>query len=192
MSYTTYTTDALVCGSFEQNTADKSFLLFTKDAGMLFANARSVRVEASKQRYALQDFSRVRVSLIKGKAGWRIGSVETVKNDFSLALGREARGSVVTLYKLLRRLIRGEEASAELYDFILVALDNIIQNQTERSFADLFIKLQVLSILGYVDESALPKELKQVELKDIEQIKDRNLVIKIEKIVTNALDSSHL
>jgi len=192
MSYTTYTTDALVCGSFEQNTADKSFLLFTKDAGMLFANARSVRVEASKQRYALQDFSRVRVSLIKGKAGWRIGSVETVKNDFSLALGREARGSVVTLYKLLRRLIRGEEASAELYDFILVALDNIIQNQTERSFADLFIKLQVLSILGYVDESALPKALKQVELKDIEQIKDRNLVIKIEKIVTNALDSSHL
>jgi len=86
-----------------QNTSDKSFLLFTRDNGMLFATAKSVREEVSKQRQALQDFSRIRVSLVKGKTGWRIGSVESLRNDFSAAYDRETRGSVVSLYRLLRR-----------------------------------------------------------------------------------------
>ena len=54
----------------------------------------------------------------KGKQGWRIGSVEAIKNDFSAATTREARASIIRLYKLLRRFIRGEEASVELYDFV--------------------------------------------------------------------------
>ena len=38
---------------------------------MVLAAARSVREEKSRQRYALQEFALVRVSLIKGKSGWR-------------------------------------------------------------------------------------------------------------------------
>ncbi|MEX2341217.1 MAG: recombination protein O N-terminal domain-containing protein, partial [Candidatus Paceibacterota bacterium] len=83
MSYKTYTTEAIVCGSRVNNTSDKSFLLFTKDAGMLWAAAKSVREERSRQRFALQDFSLIRASLIKGKSGWRIGSVESDRNYFT-------------------------------------------------------------------------------------------------------------
>ena len=72
MSYQTYITDAVVVGSYASNTADKSYLLFTKRAGMLYATARSVREERSKQRYALQDFSHITVTLVKGKGGWCI------------------------------------------------------------------------------------------------------------------------
>lgn len=192
MSYNIYTTDALVCGSFEQNTADKSFLLFTKEAGMLFATAKSVRAEASRQRYALQDFSQIRVSLIKGKRDWRIGSVETTKNDFMLATNRETRASVVAIYKLIRRLVRGEEVSLELYDFLLEAFNHIHQNSNNRSTADLFIKLRVLSILGYVDDLSLPAEVKKAVLADLSLDWSEKLSKKIEKIVTDALEISHL
>ena len=48
MSYQTYITEALIVGSFDSNTADKSYLLFTKSAGMLYASARSVREEDRK------------------------------------------------------------------------------------------------------------------------------------------------
>lgn len=56
MAYETYTTEALVCGTFNRNTADRSYLLFTREAGMLYADARSVREERSRQRYALRTF----------------------------------------------------------------------------------------------------------------------------------------
>ena len=115
MSYIVYTTEAIVCGSFLSNTADKTFLLFTKTAGMLYASARSVREERSRQRYALQDFSVITVSLIKGKSGWRIGSVDGEQNLFAQATSREARGSIVRVLKLIRRYVQGEEAHPEFF-----------------------------------------------------------------------------
>lgn len=192
MSYVTYTTRALVCGGFEQNTSDKSFLLFTRDAGMLFASARSVREEISKQRCALQEFSRVRVSLVKGKQGWRVGSVEVEQNDFSLAKDRETRGSVVMVHRLLRRFIRGEEAFADLYDFTVSALDELLKVQPNRRTLDLFVQTRILLLLGYVSEGSVPESLRQRTLTEVAQLSDTSVKENLEKIVAQATESSHL
>ena len=154
MSYQTYTTEAIVCGSFAHNTADKSFLLFTKNAGMLYASARSVREERSRQRYALQDFSLITVSLIKGKTGWRIGSVDTLGNLFDAALTRQARGSVVRILKLLRRFLQGEDPHPMLYDEMVTALRYVADAHIpERSAAEEIIEARVLYELGYMSET---------------------------------------
>lgn len=151
MTYATYTTKAIVCGNYHNNTADKSFLLFTKHAGMLYASARSVREEKSKQRYALQDFSLITVSLIKGKTGWRIGSVETEGNLFGAALSRPARGSVVRVLKLLRRFVQGEEPHPELYDELTEALRYLATDTaTHRVLAEEIIEARLLAALGYI------------------------------------------
>lgn len=159
---------------------------------MLFATARSVRAEVSKQRYALQEFSQIRVSLIKGKQGWRIGSVEAIKNDFSAATTREARASIIRLYKLLRRFIRGEEASVELYDFVVVALAKIGEESVNRKLLDPYIHCQALSLLGYVDRQQLPAELIDVEIDVVAKKVDEKLQSKLEKLVQQATDISHL
>lgn len=154
MSYQTYITEALVCGNYQNNTADKSFLLFTKRAGMLYATARSVREERSKQRYALQDFSLITVSLIKGKSGWRVGSVETEGNLFGTALSRPARGSVVRVLKLLRRFVQGEEPHPELYDELIEALRYLASDVApHRVLAEEIIEARLLSSLGYISVS---------------------------------------
>lgn len=192
MSYVTYTTEALVCGSFERNTSDKSFMLFTREAGMLFATARSVREEVSKQRQALQDFSRIRVSLIKGKTGWRVGSVESLQNDFSAASGREVRGSVVAYYRLLRRFIKGEEPFTDLYDFSITALDRMGKDIPNRKLLDLFVQIKVLTMLGYVDESSIPKSLRGVDVADLNDIEDDKTMVILEVLASKATESSHL
>ena len=192
MSYVTYTTEALVCGSFDQNTSDRSFLLFTRDAGMLYATARSVREEVSKQRHALQDFSRIRVSLIKGKQGWRVGSVEAEHNDFSAAVDREVRGSVVLIYRLLRRYIRGEEAYSDLYDFTIHALEAIAQTQPNRRLLDLYIQTHILSMLGYVDQGSIPEILQTKSLAEIASLEVDFPLEKLENIAKKAAESSHL
>ncbi len=155
MAYQTYTTEAVVCGSRANNTADKAFLLFTRDAGMLWATARNVRSENSKQRFALQDFSLIRVSLIKGKAGWRIGSVEGERNFFREVNGDGAlggRATVVSVIRLLRQFLHGEVSHAEIFDDAKVCLAELLKivEQEDRDKLFNIFTLRLLTNLGYI------------------------------------------
>ena len=192
MSYATYITDAYVCGTFNRNTADRSYLLFTREAGMLFADAKSVREERSKQRYALQDFSRIRVSLVKGKQGWRVGSVEVYHNDFMRAVSKEARGSVVTIHRLLRRFIRGEEASPELFDFVATTLDFLVQSIEMRTFVAVWVEVQVLRMLGYVDDAAIPESVRDIDTKLVARQYDPGVQKSLSLLILHAVDHSQL
>lgn len=178
MSYATYTTDALVCGAYDRNTADRSYLLFTREAGMLYADAKSVREERSKQRYALQEFSYVRVSLIKGKHTWKVGSVETLHNDYTEAVSREARGSVVRLYKVLRRYIRGEEVARELFDYVCNALAALRGVAQSRELLERIVEANILWRLGYVDEASLPSVARTADLSTLNMLVDESSLVK--------------
>lgn len=151
MSYQTYTTRAIVCGSKDSYTSDRSYLLFTEDAGMLWASARSVRVEVSKQRYALQDFSIIRASLVKGKGGWRIGSVEAVSNPFMESKSRSSRAGVQQVIKLLRRFLHGEESYPTIYHDAVMALSclSVADMEDVVDLQDQFT-LRTLHTLGYI------------------------------------------
>jgi len=167
MSYVTYTTLAVVCGTYDRNTTDRSYRLFTRELGMLYASARSVRLEKSKQRQALQDFSLIKVSLVRGKAGWKIGSVSEQKNYYNAATDKEARGSVVKIVRLLRRFLAGEEAQAALFDEYLQALEFFSLDCVQRScYEHIFIQ-RILAQLGYIKSSDVPAVLSEVALADI-------------------------
>lgn len=188
MAYATYTTKALVCGTKNSNTADRSFLLFTRDAGMLFANARSVRQERSRQRYALQDFSLIKVSLVKGRGGWRIGSVEAIKNYYNTATSKEARGSVVRMFRLLRRFVQGEESNSELFDQLLKHLEAAAADHDDREFLEQLNTLTILTELGYIDRKKIPESIDRLQQKDI----DASTRKAIQKLLDRAVEASHL
>ncbi len=153
---------------------------------MLYATARSVREEKSKQRNALQDFSRVLVSLVQGKGGWRIGSVEVIANDFFLAESKEARGSVVLLYKFLRRFIKGEVASPELFGFSEEMLEHLRGEVKEREILELYAQVKILHNLGYVSEAKEYNEnWRTLDLKALNKLD-------LEQIIKDAVASSHL
>jgi recombinational DNA repair protein (RecF pathway) len=167
MSYQTYITDAVVVGSYASNTADKSYLLFTERAGMLYATARSVREERSKQRYALQDFSHIMVTLVKGKAGWRVGSVESHKNFYADAVSRLARGSVVRLTKTLRRYVHGEVPDENLYHTYIEALTLLSTECEARTAYERCAEVRLLSHLGYVASDEIVAPLFETSLSDL-------------------------
>lgn len=194
MSYQTYTTKAIVCGSFDSNTADRSFLLFTRRAGMLYATARSVREERSKQRYALQVFSLINISLVKGKSGWRIGSVESTGNLFSKAQTRQTRGSVVSIMKLVRQYIHGEETNHELYDEVSKGLDFLIALPSAASLTswETFIKARILYQLGYIAPSMEVERLFVANLEAVKEEDVNNLQTLFIKLIEEAKNASHL
>lgn len=185
MAYVTYTTDAIVCGTYDRNTADRSYRLFTRELGMLYADARSVRKESSRQRQALQDFSLIKVSLVKGKGGWKIGSVTEKKNYYGSAVDQAARGSVVKILRLIRRFIAGEEAQEKLFDEYVHALEFFANSCNERKcFEHVFIQ-RVLAQLGYIKSSDVPELFKDIALVDIETdevcIRDKAIALSIER-----------
>lgn len=189
MSYQTYTTEALICGSRAHNTSDKSFLLFTRDAGMLYATARSVREERSKQRCALQDFSLVRISLVRGKAGWRIGSVENEQNTFTLASSRSARSGVLRIVQLLRQFVHGEESHPALYADVRRALAAINDGIADpHQVAEVFA-LRLLHKLGYIH---VTETLQPFVAEDEWTMRAETLPAEAAHAVERALAASHL
>ena len=192
MAYQTYTTKALVCGTFARNTADGTFLLFTQKAGMLYADARSVREERSRQRGALQDFSLVKVSLVKGKAGWKVGSIVPLKNYYYEAVDQAARGSVVSVFRLLRRFFKGEEANESVFQYVENALNQLTDTVDHRMFRQMVIQVNILAELGYVDSALLPQSLKVLGQNPVAFEYQEEHEVLIESLYSTAVSVSHL
>ncbi len=192
MSYKTYTTQALVCGTFDCNASDRTYLLLTEMAGMIYATARSVRKEKSRQRSALQDFSLIKVSLIKGKYDWRIGSVETEGNYYQRSINREARINVVNLFRLLKRLVSGSEPMVGFLSMVTESLDELAKAETNHKTIWQISQVRILSYLGYVDSDKIPKQLMTGSIQKASGILCPELSKKIHEICIQGTTVSHL
>lgn len=189
MSHKTYTTDAIVCGTRNSNTADRSYRLFTAAAGMVYAHARSVREERSKQRMALQDFSHVRVSLVKGKSGWRIGSIEALGNYFQQAPNKVARGGVTSIVRLLRRFVTDEDPQPAVFVDTQAALQACVSVPTDAVALTDHFTLRTLATLGYI----APKPEYEVLLTDPDWWRSpADLPAIATKAINDGLHASHL
>lgn len=175
MSYAVYTTKAIVCGSKDSKTADRSYLLFTKDAGMIYASARSVREERSKQRHSLQDFAQIKVSLVQGKGGWRIGSVEQLRNPYYEASERANRITVVRIVRTLRRFIHGGDENMLVFDDVWRVLKSATEvPATELDKLYTIFNARLLHQLGYLPITPAIQDAFVVDLKEaIENSNDK-------------------
>ncbi len=193
MSYKTYTTEALVCGSAVSNTSDKWYLLFSREAGMVSATARSVREEKSKQRYALQDFSHIRVSLIKGKSGWRIGSAEALGNPFMQVETRRQRGLINFVVAQLRRYVHGEVPLSRVYDDAFELMTETAAFETQSILAQQLFLVRLLSELGYIAPTSLWVAVVEAQsIHDAVSVFEDSMEKDIAKAIKLGTEASHL
>lgn len=191
MAYEKYVTDALVCGSVARGAADRRYLLFTREAGMLWASAQSVREERSKHRYALQDFSRARVALIQGKQGWRVTGSESLENPYFNAADRRVRGYVRHIILTLRRYVHGEEAQPNLYDEVVTALALSSTHAIDQ--LEVLVTARMLHQLGYIDPGTeLSTIFATSDLSEAAARADAAQLAACERAIENAGIISHL
>ena len=118
---------------------------------MIYAHAKSVREERSKQRYALQDCSYIRATLIRGKSGWKIAGVEPIQNLYALTESRESRAFLRDTVLLLKRVIHGETAYESIFDDVI---DACIQSaKYSHTKLGSILALRILHALGYIAPS---------------------------------------
>ena len=152
--YHLYHTPAFVLGGTSFGEANKHFTLFTRELGMITASATSVRAERSKLRYGLQDFSLSDITLVRGRERWRITNATLVEDVFrAFRHSPEATALFARVFRLLRRLLSGEEKNEPLFTTLVYAFSFLQTPEAasgEHANTEIILVLRILYLLGYL------------------------------------------
>lgn len=154
MSYHLYTTDGFILKGLPSGEADKFYYIFTRDLGLIFASAKSVRVTKSKLAPSLRDFSSGEFSFVKGKHRWKITHAASSENFFDIFRNdKEKLGVCARVFSFLPSCIAGEEINKDLFAVVDTALNYLKEINTTKDELFLFeciLILRILFHLGYV------------------------------------------
>jgi recombinational DNA repair protein (RecF pathway) len=153
MSHHIYNTTGLVIDSTPTGEGSGMYSVFTRELGMVRARAQGVRLQKSKLKPALQDFSVSELSLVRGREIWRIVNARSDHNLYQHFRGRqEAVLMLGRVFFIVRRLVAGEEKNEPLFDLLdrsfHFARENDLSPEQSRSFEYILV-LKILDNLGY-------------------------------------------
>jgi len=189
-----YHTEALILGSKNFGEAGKYYSIFTRDLGMIYASAQGIRKISSKLRFVLQDFSYVKIDLVRGKDFWRITSASKTNELENISKRPETFEVFANISHLLKRLLAGEDANKSLFVDLLNGLFALEKSETIQELRNIeaIIVLRMLSNLGYIGGSEILKTF-------IKSPFEENLIFEIGKSrakilseINKALRETHL
>ena len=151
-----YHTQGFILSSRNVGEANKMLTIFTRELGLVRAVVQGIRLEKSKLKFALQDFSFANIDLVKGREVWRVTSA---KNITSLPILRRDKDSLVLMLRisgLIERFCGPEIINDKIFDeFIqsLYLLDDENLEKDTREALELHLVLRIMHELGYVGDS---------------------------------------
>ncbi len=155
--YQKYHTEALVLGNRERGENDRVFTLYTEEFGLVRARASAVRSEKSRMRYALQNYSRSHVALVRGRHGWRIGGSVSIQGATG---SRDGIAAFARIARLVMRLVAGEERNQYLFATLREAHGALIQKPCDAwATIEIVCVARTLHALGYLSTEALKTTL---------------------------------
>lgn len=188
--YQKYHTEALVLGSRERGESDRVYALYTREFGLVRARASAVRSEGSRMRYALQHYALVRVSLVRGKNGWRAAGALAIDGI------QPGKGSAVfaRVAGLVLRLVAGEERNDFLFDTLTHARAFLTRGDVQMvPTVELVCVARVLFALGYISAEALETAIFTHTAYSMEHLREADAMRdKLLSSVNRALSETHL
>lgn len=155
-----YHTEGIILGSKNFGESGRYYYIFTRDLGLIYAQASGVRKIASKLRFILQDFVYIKVDLVQGKNIFRVTSASKTNLLENIIKRPETFKIVYNVSRLLRRLLAGVEPNEALF-IDLVKSFSILEKLTDKRDLANFeavIVLRILNNLGYIGDNENLKE----------------------------------
>lgn len=160
MPYHIYTTSAYIIEARAISEANKSYTLFTRDFGIIYARAVGIRKGTSKLKYTLFPYTPLAVSFIRTKSSWQIidasGEEEHKEKNFPV-MCINARINL-----LLKRFLGQEESHEQLYDDLSDAflfLSREALSERELKLMEILLVYILLSHLGYIPHDHLKEHV---------------------------------
>lgn len=147
MAYTVHTTEGFILSSAPIGEANRLYHIFTREFGVIIATAQGVRLNVSKLRPHLLDFSFSSVSLVKGKEFWRITSASGIK--------KSTDKTYVQILTIIKRLLQGEGEHESLFDYLKEELFKENLDETH-------LMIRILLELGYIDKKEITDNKKEL------------------------------
>jgi recombinational DNA repair protein (RecF pathway) len=149
-----YTTDSLILRRLPEDTS-ASYLILTKDLGLIRARAQGVRKHESKLKPALQEYCQSHVSFVRGKHGWRVTNAIPIRNLYIECGNDHAKQVIAQICLTLVRLVQGEHIDSVLFEISLSGFKKILSVSDDLiSNIEVLILLRILFVLGYVATGA--------------------------------------
>ena len=178
--YEIYTTKAYVLRSYISRETDVRVLLFSKEFGLIWANASGAKKDISKFRNFLQNLTELEVYLVEGKAGYRITGGKFIDNIyFSLKehidedkIFKKKVVVIQNVFSLLNKVFLHNEHDHDIFNL----LENFVTSLQQIHKEDILKEKEVLFLAklfylwGYFDENEL-----------VENIGEESLEVKFEK-----------
>ena len=189
-----YHTEGIILGSKNYGEAGKYYAIFTRDLGMINASAQGIRKISSKLRFVLQDFSYVKVDLVRGKDFWRITSASKtnkLENIFKSSFNVEIFANIG---RLLKRLLAGEYPNQILFADLLNGLYFLekSKNIDESQNIEIIIVLRVLNNLGYIGKNEMLKNITKSPYEDSLIFEASSSRTQILSEINKAIHETHL
>ncbi|KKQ88236.1 MAG: repair protein RecO protein [Parcubacteria group bacterium GW2011_GWF2_38_8] len=188
-----YHTEGIILGSKNFGETGKYYSIFTRDLGMLYASAQGVRKMSSKLRFVLQDFSYVKIDLVKGKDFWRITSASKTGKLEKLSQP-ETLKTFVNISKLLKRLLAGEDPNKPLFVDLINGLSVLEKSdaKSELRNIEMIIVLRILDNLGYIGSNEVLENFIKSPFEEDLVFKASESKKKILSQINKALKETHL
>ena len=153
---------------------------------MIGAIAQGTRLEKSKLRFHIQDFSFSNVSVVRGKEVWRLTGAHEIEKS------RKPNILDIKILKLLKRLVHGEEKNEKLFE-IVEEIYKTEKKENDYEAMECLAVLRILSTLGYIRNNDKIKTFLESTTFDEDLIgqikKDKKDIV---KVINSALAESQL
>ena len=158
---------------------DAKVTLLTKDLGLIRVSVKSLRKSTNKHKSALTEFSKVLVSVVKGKEVWRLTNSLLINNLFYDLRGNiEAIKVIAKVKSLISRLVLGEGEVAKAFEVMNFLYQNIFKiDKSLLQDLECFAVMNVLSSLGY-----LPLSQEEEDLLKLDTVPDSLIHFKINRL----------
>ena len=192
--YHIHHTEGLILGSKGYGEAGKCYYIFTRDLGMIYASAQGVRKMSSKLRFILQDFSYVKIDLVRGKDFWRLTSASKTNKLEKISRRKETLEVFANIARLLKRLLAGEDANHILFIDLVggFSLLEKYENQADLRNIEAIIVLKILNNLGYIGGNETLKNLIRSPFEEDLVLKVATSRARILFEINKALQETHL
>jgi DNA repair protein RecO len=150
MSYHIYTTNGIILKRTPFGEANLLLHILTEDLGLIMASAQSARLSVSKLRSALQEYTLVSVSCIKGKNGWKTTNV-LEKDNFYFTYPEYTHRTLAQVVSVLMQMMPGEDPQSTIFNTVKTGFRFLKSIQKENiSNMECLLVLRILYHLGYV------------------------------------------
>lgn len=189
-----YHTEGIILGSKDFGETSKTYIVLTKDFGMIYASARGVRKMSSRLRFILQDLTYVKIDLVQGKNFWRVTSASKTNKLESICKNRHTFLIATNIGKLLIRLLTGTEKNEALFTELLNGFLFLEKEKREENYSNIeaVLVLRILHDLGYIGNHEVLQEFIETPFEEELVFAAAQARTGILKHINKALKETHL